>query len=268
MQILFSEYHKNYTTYTFGYAIYAIPDHPNEYADIYHKGFLPYTGDTTLTQPMLYMARSFRIDLARYAESSENRRVNRKAEPFAMAMDIISKESFDLSDENFISFCTNYAEERFSGGSMSRERLQYVLHHSNCTHIAHVKSAERTIGYIVLGLHGAGTELACLQYWFAFFDTTLMEHFPVGKWMMGHAIRYAKEQGMHYAYLGTCYTEKALYKTRDFSGGEFFIGNRWHSDIDVLKTLCKRDTEVPEPDSDLLKYDEYSSAYGIHRTES
>lgn len=259
MTILFSEYRKNYTTYTFGYAVYAIPDHVGEYAEMYSKGFLPYTGDTTRAKPMLYLARSFRINLQRYAESSENRRVNRKAEPFAMTMEIIPKESFDLANEDFMSFCTSYAEERFSGGSMSGDRLRYVLHHSNCTHIAVVRSAERIIGYIVLGLHGAGTELSCLQYWFAFFDTTLMEHFPVGKWMMGNAIRYAKEQGMHYVYLGTCYTEKALYKTRDFAGGEFFVGTTWHADIDVLKSLCKRDTEVLDPESDLMKVEEFKN---------
>lgn len=267
MNIIFSEYRKNYTTYTFGYAVYAMPDSLDEYEDVYAKGFLPYTGDTTLRNPMFYMARSFRINLSRYVESSENRRVNRKAEPFAMTLDIIAKESFDLTDTAFIDFCTNYAEERFSGGSMSRERLLYVLYHPNCTHIAIARSNERIMGYIVLGIHGAGTAKSCMQYWFAFFDTSLMEHFPVGKWMMGSVIRHAKEQSMAFVYLGTCYTEKALYKTRDFSGGECFIGNMWSPDMELLKTLCKRDSADTDIESDLFKDPAFSSAHSMYRSE-
>ena len=41
-------------------------------------------------------------------------------------------------------------------------------------------------------------------------------------------------------YLGTCYSQTALYKTQ-FAGAEFFNGFRWSGDMDELKFIIKRD---------------------------
>ncbi|MCX6379550.1 MAG: hypothetical protein NT023_08750 [Armatimonadetes bacterium] len=57
---------------------------------------------------------------------------------------------------------------------------------------------------------------------------------------------------MQYAYLGTCYQPKALYKVRDHKGCEFFDGTGWNDDKTLLKTLCNADSEPPAS-ADLFK---------------
>jgi len=54
-------------------------------------------------------------------------------------------------------------------------------------------------------------------------------------------IDWAKTQGLKEVYLGTCYGEKAMYKMRDFKGLSYFDGNKWQSDMKVLKAKCKQD---------------------------
>ena len=90
-----------------------------------------------------------------------------------------------------------------------------------------------------------------LHFWFSFYDVNLLSDSPVGKWLMWKMIKWAKENSMDYVYLGTVYLEKALYKVRDFKGLEFFDGNNWNTDMELLKSKCKNDYGFPK--SDLFK---------------
>jgi len=78
MNIFFSENHPDYSTYTFNYAIYCIKEAQNELPKIYEKGFLPYTGNLKIAADIFYLARSLRVNLERFTDTSENRRINRK----------------------------------------------------------------------------------------------------------------------------------------------------------------------------------------------
>ena len=48
------------------------------------------------------------------------------------------------------------------------------------------------------------------------------------------------ERGFRHFYLGTPFSQTALYKTQ-FAGAEFFNGFRWSGDLDELKFIIKRD---------------------------
>lgn len=243
MKIFFSEYQTDYSSYTFSYAIYCIKEKQEELAEIYQRGFLPYTGDIRLEQDTFYLARSLRINLEAFSSSSENRRVNRKAEPLEISMAVHAKENFDLDDPEFRKFCSAYAEERFAGGSMEADRLAYVLDREMLTHIISFRSHDKTYGYVF-----ANMKDDMLHYWFSFYDTDYMRSHSLGKWMMWKVIDWAKEEGLSYVYIGTCYQKKSLYKVRDHKGAAFFDGQKWNTDIDLLKSLCKSDDEPRSKD--------------------
>ena len=246
MKILFSEYQTDYTSYTFSYAVYCRQEAPDEVPEIYDRGFLPYTGDVVLTENYFYLARSLRIDLARFASVSENRRVDRKIESLGIEMTAVDYSDFNTAEDSFVQFCSSYAEERFAGGSMSPERLAYVLSRGLISHIFQFASSEQPYGYVL-----AVVANGMLHYWFSFYDTNYMRSHSLGKWMMWRVIDWAQQQGLSHAYIGTCYREKSLYKVRDHKGAEFFDGKGWSADIAFLKELCRRDEEAKA--IDLLK---------------
>ncbi len=240
MRIVFSEYQADYATYTFGYAVYCVQEHLKETPDIYDRGFLPYTGDITLSQNIFYLARSVRVDLQHFTDSSENRRIDRKAQPLGINMTIAERADVDSENPAFVACCTQYAETRFSGGQMDAQRLSYVLTRSSASHIVTFSTGDSILGYVV-----ACITPEILHYWYAFFDVTYLRSHCLGKWMMWRTIRWAKDKGLQYVYLGTCYGEKSLYKVRDHRGCEFFDGAGWNADLSRLKALCRHDAHAP-----------------------
>lgn len=244
MKIFYSEYQTNYNSYTFSYAVYCVRETADELPAIYASGFLPYTGDLSLAEDHFYLARSLRIDLARFATLSENRRVDRKIQPLGIDMTVIDRPDFDTNDPAFVDFCQAYAEERFAGGSMSAERLAYVLDRNLVTHVFRFTSPDQTYGYVL-----AVVADGMLHYWFSFYNTAYMRSHSLGKWMMWRVIDWAQQRGLAHVYIGTCYREKSLYKVRDHKGAEFFDGRGWNTDTDFLKVLCRSDEEARPQDA-------------------
>ncbi len=235
--ILFrSESFVDYKTYTFNYASYCIKEHQKELPEIYDKGFLPYSNNTDLKQETYYLARSLRVDLENFKESSENRRVCRKIEPLSPSFKVIPINDFNVDDNAFKKYCIHFANQRFSE-PISEERLNYILHAKSISHVFQFTLNDQKVGYVISII-----EQGCLHYWFAFFDLD-QQVYSLGKWMMFSVIKWAQEQGLKHVYLGTCYGEKSLYKVRDFKGLSFFDGNQWISDVKLLKTKCKSDAE-------------------------
>ncbi|WP_259015274.1 GNAT family N-acetyltransferase [Emticicia fluvialis] len=243
MKIFFSENRVDYSNYTFDYAIYCLKETQEELAGIYEKGFLPYTGDLSIEGDIFYLARSLRVELENFDDTSENRRVNRLVEPLRVELEVIRKEDFNLDDPAFTDFCQAYISQRIGDDNMSLERWQYILSRETGTHILRFTSEGKFLGFI-LGAMGDGF----LHYWFAFFDTEYMRTHSLGKWMMWRAIRWAKDNGLKYVYLGTAYKHSALYKIRDHKGLSYFNGYQWSKDVERLKELCKTDLEAKEAD--------------------
>jgi leucyl-tRNA---protein transferase len=245
MRILFSEFNNNYTTYSFGYAVYAVADLP-EMEAVYDKGFLPYSADLSLKSEIFYLCRSLRVNLSRFSDSSENRRVDRKMENFEIRWELKAKKEFPLEDPVFLDLCLRYSALRFVGGGLGEDRLSYILHRENATHVLTFAMGDKVLAHVLLGLHGQS-----LHYWFAFLDPDWDGEAPLGKWVMWRTIVWAKEQGFNWVYLGTCYGQRSLYKVRDHKGLEFFDGEGWSDDLAELKRRCKEDGQ--ERDRDMFK---------------
>ena len=243
MKVFCSENNVDYGSYTFNYAIYAQKESQSELSEIYSKGFLPYTGNTKIEKELFYLARSLRVNLEQFDDTSENRRVNRLIEPLEIKVEVIPKENFDLNDAQFKSFCANYINERIGEDNMSFERWDYILKQEVGTHLFKFSNSEKILGYV----------LACINdelvhYWFAFFDTEYMRTHSLGKWMMWRVIRWSKDNDKKYTYLGTAYKPAALYKIRDHKGLEFWDGTKWNNDNKILKEWCQTDLEPKTSD--------------------
>lgn len=238
MKIFFSENRVDYSTYTFDYAIYCLKESQSELPEIYEKGFLPYTGNLSIERDTFYLARSLRVELDRFEDTSENRRVNRLVEPLNIQLEVIKKEDFDLNSADFVNLCQEYISQRIGDDNMSMERWQYILSRKIGTHIFKFSIEGKIIGFVFAVLEGD-----MLHYWFAFFDTEYMRTHSLGKWLMWRVTRWAKDNNLKHVYLGTAYKSSALYKIRDHKGLAFFDGSKWNQDIERLKNFCKNDLE-------------------------
>ena len=249
MKIFKSESFVDYSTYTFNYATYCIKENQSEIPEIYNKGFLPYSNNLDLKQETYYLARSLRVDIANFKESSENRRVSKKIAEINPVFKVIPIAKFDIFDKEFQDFCLDYGKKRFSEG-LNTERLNYILKAKSISHIFEFEIQNKKVGYVLTII-----ENGSLHYWFSFFDMNY-QNFSLGKFMMFSVINWASENNLNHVYLGTCYGEKSLYKVRDFKGLAFFDGNQWNADMKLLKSKCKADsnfiTDDFKQDTDLF----------------
>ena len=79
-------------------------------------------------------------------------------------------------------------------------------------------------------------------YYYAFYDLNYYEQ-NLGMYMMTSAVAHFAREHFHHLYLGTVYSQNALYKTQ-FSGDEFFNGFHWSNDLRQLKFLLQRDGQA------------------------
>lgn len=250
MKTFRSEFINEYSTYTFSYADYAIMESAEDFKRIYASGYLPYSADLELKYPLFYLARSLRVDTNIFTDSSENRRIDRKAQIYTPKINKTGILKFNTDEERFFDFCYNYAKQRFSQGAISRERLKYIFNIGVATDIFEIKfhGFQFPVAYVL-----AVCNEDLLHFWFSFYDLELSEQFPLGKWVMWRLIKYAKDAGIPYIYLGTTYMTKSLYKVRDFNGLEFFDGSGWNNDIELLKKKIKNDDNSSHISNDEFK---------------
>ncbi len=94
-------------------------------------------------------------------------------------------------------------------------------------------------------------------YYYAFYDLNYYAR-NLGMFMMTSAIGMGCRAGVRHLYLGTCYSETALYKTQ-FAGAEFFNGFKWSNNLEELKFIIASDKK--ERARHLLELDEYRDKF-------
>lgn len=248
MKLLFSEAQPDYEHYVFPYAIWAFPEEHETPADLFEAGFLPSTRELN----RFYLARHIRIRLTDFTPSSENRRVLRKCAHLRMRL--LSQSEFTLTPAR-LDFCRAYANNRFGEGVMSPERLESLFTAPVATHIMVFDDPESGVeaGYVVLYIEP--NRLAF--YYYSFYDLALFER-NLGLYIMTSVVKAFAEEKIGFLYLGTCYSERALYKTQ-FRSCEFFNGVRWSREVRELKHLVARQKKTPE--GHLLEDEPYLAAF-------
>ena len=232
MKLLFSESEADYSRYLYPYAIWAVPEAGEAPADLFNAGFLP----SARGLHQFYLCRNVRVDLAKFKPSSENRRILRKGD--GIAMKLVPRAEFDLTPARR-DFYTNYADARYGKDVMPPERLELVFSPPVATHLLVFTDAQSGAELGVVVMYLETPRLAFYRY--SFYD---LNHFnrSLGLFMMTSAAAFFAESKFAHLYLGTCYSERALYKTQ-FAGVEFFNGFRWSDNLVELKFLLRREKE-------------------------
>jgi arginyl-tRNA--protein-N-Asp/Glu arginylyltransferase len=248
MKLLFSEQNSDYEHYQFPYAIWAVPEESEAPSDIFNAGFLP----SSRNLDRFYLCRQVRVDLAKFKPSSENRRIVRKGK--GIALELVPREKYGYTPERREFFKT-YADIKFGKDVMTFERLDALFAAPIISHLLVFTDTGtgKEVGAATLYLEGK----SLVFYYYAFYDLNYYAR-NLGMFMMTSAVELFAERGVKHLYLGTCYSQTALYKTQ-FAGAEFFNGFHWSDDLDELKFIVRRDKK--ELTQHLLETDEYRGKF-------
>jgi arginyl-tRNA--protein-N-Asp/Glu arginylyltransferase len=248
VKLLFSEQNSDYEHYQFPYAIWAVPEDGETPADIFNAGFLP----SSRNLDRFYLCRQVRVNLEKFKPSSENRRILRKGK--GINVELVSREKYSYTPERRQFFKT-YADIKFGKDVMTFERLDALFGSPIISHLLVFADAATggEIGAATLYLEGRTLAF----YYYAFYDLNYYAR-NLGMFMMTSAAALFAGRGFKNLYLGTCYSQTALYKTQ-FAGAEFFNGFRWSDDLDELKFIIRRDKK--ELHQHLLETDEYRDEF-------
>lgn len=232
MKIFASEFGHSYETYSFAYSLYCERESGDVLGDIYEKGFLPYSGSKGL-KDIFYMARGTRCDVRNWKPTSENRRVLKM---FDGAFDKTIRTVKDIRhDELFFELCLSYFNLAH-GSVMPRERLELILDMNLVSSVIEYSKDGIAQAYLLLV-----EDETISHYWFSFYKHDYAKT-SLGMWLALDHIRELANGSKHYFYFGTCYAEKALYKT-NVEPLQFWNGKEWIMDTPLLKSLCRSDTE-------------------------
>jgi arginyl-tRNA--protein-N-Asp/Glu arginylyltransferase len=246
MKLLFSESKPDYDHYIFPYAIWAFPEPGETPADLFNYGFLPSSRELD----RFYLCRQVRVRLKKFHPSSENRRIARKGD--GLAVQLLSRAEFDYTPARREFFKT-YADIKFGKDTMPYERLDSLFQGILTSHMLIVTNVSSGAEVGVATMYLEPPILA--YYYFAFYDLNYYSR-NLGMFMMTSAVKLFAERGFDFLYLGSCYSQNALYKTQ-FGGAEFFNGVRWSADLDELKYLIRRERH----DQHLLESEEYRQTF-------
>lgn len=221
MKYFYKEHKSDYSQYLFPYQVYLLKEKTDSLDDIYNLGFLPSRSKPDL----FYLSRSIRIDLTKFELSSENRRIQRKTD--YLTLDILSYKDFKY-DYKIGKLAKDFYDARSGKGTFSVNRIKWLFTSGACSDVIVFKDGNVETGYCV-----ANKTSSLLHYAYPFYDLDYLKK-NMGMGMMLSSILWANENNLKYVYLGTCYTKSSLYKTQ-FKGVEFFDGEGWNGDKDVLK---------------------------------
>jgi arginyl-tRNA--protein-N-Asp/Glu arginylyltransferase len=230
MILLFSETRSDHAHYLYPYVIWAVPEPGETPADLFRRGFLP-------ASPQLdrfYLCRNLRVALPGFKPSSENRRILRKGE--GIAVELLPRHQFDYSDARRQAWMA-YAGQRFGEEVMPADRLDALMRAPVISHVLRFtdREAGREVGTALLFLE----EPHLAYYYYAFYDLAYLQR-NLGMFMMTTAVDFFASRGFAHLHLGTCYSDRALYKTQ-FNGIQFFNGFRWSENLEELKFLIRRE---------------------------
>jgi len=248
MKLVFSEHVSDYGHYIYPYAIWGFPDEGETPSQMFDAGFLP----SSRTLDRFYLCRHIRVDLPKFAPSSENRRVLRKGE--GITFELVPRAQYNFTPERR-AFFKNYADAKFGNDTMSFERLDSLLASPIVSHLLvfNDSATGAEVGTVTLYLEGD----ALAFYYYGFYDLNYFQR-NLGLFLMTTAVAEFAQRGTRHIYLGSCYSENALYKTQ-FAGAEFFNGFRSSHNLKELKYLLQRDK--PGAQQHLVETEEFRQLF-------
>ncbi|HEY3479007.1 MAG TPA: hypothetical protein VGL02_08915 [Streptomyces sp.] len=247
MRLLFSECAPDYAAYLAPYQVWGVLDSEETPAVAFGQGFLPGAYDLS----HFYLARSGRIRLDLYTPPARVRYAARRCADLSPALTPATEFAFDTS---WRALAAGYLSGRWSGSAFDLDRFTRLLRSPLTTHVLTLVS---TADAVPAGLAALYLEGDVGYYAAAVYDLSRRRS-GIGGHLTATALSEFQRAGCGLAYLGTCYSTGALYKTR-FPGLEFFNGHRWSSDRDELRFLIDHQSQLVG--THLLEFGPYRETY-------
>jgi arginyl-tRNA--protein-N-Asp/Glu arginylyltransferase len=200
---------------------------PKNIDAMYDRGFV-------FTRPkngLMQQTRSVRIDLSKFALSSENKRILRKTENLRLKIEDLPYNNYSWEIGKM---GRDFYDEKFGQGTFSANKIKELLtgDRSDFNRLFVYSLADKIIGYCI-----AAEIDTILHYSFPFYIPNSTFNTPnIGMGMMLRAIEYAREQNRKFIYLGSAQRPTDTYKLQ-FKGLEWFDGEGWSDDLNVLKNV-------------------------------
>lgn len=195
---------------------------------LYNRGYL----FGRIDKGNIYQTRSLRIDLAKFTLSSENRRVLKKTENLKLTKLSIPYANYHWKigklGKDF--YATKFGEKTFSANKIKELLTNSDKSNFNKLFIYSLKDSD--VGYCIV----RETD-KIIHYCYPFYQLHSATA-NLGLGMMLHAILFAQTENKKYIYLGSFQRPTDTYKLQ-FSGLEWFNGERWQTDLSELKKLLK-----------------------------
>lgn len=195
---------------------------------LYNQGYI----FTRVEKGMMNQTRSLRINLSNFELSSENRRVLKKTAAIQL-----TTHPLHYSDYNWAigKLGKDFYEKKFGEKTFSANKIKELLTNtekSNFNLLLTYVLDDEVIGYTI-----CRTTNKLLHYSYPFYN---LEKSPkdMGLGMMIRAIIWAKKQEKKYIYLGSASRPTDIYKLQ-FSGVEWFDGDKWTNNLEHLKKILK-----------------------------
>jgi hypothetical protein len=232
MKIVFAECCPRYESYLAPYQVWGYPDEHETPATALEFGMLP--GNREMTR--FYLARSVRVDLNGYADTAGIRRVKNRC--VDLRYRFVPRPQVEV-DGRLVDMCLRYMNESRAWssrrrGSFAPASLWARLDPPMTTHLL-VVTDNRTSEPV--GLAALYVEHPIMYYAMAWYDESYRSVY-IGKYLKATAMNEAARAGSSHMYLGSCYSEGALYKT-EFAGVQFFDGIGWSGDRRKLRLMIR-----------------------------
>lgn len=180
--------------------------------------------------------RSVRVDLSKFELSSENRRVLKKTDGITLETIPLPYSDYHWSVGKM---AKDFYTTKFGDGTFSANKIKELLTDPDSSNFNvlfkythHTEAAGFAICY---------TNKDILHYSYPFYELTNIAQFTnIGIGMMTKAIVWAKDNGKKYVYLGSAQRPTDTYKFQ-FSGAEWFDGEKWSKEIEELKKILYKD---------------------------
>lgn len=248
MILQFSECRPDYARYLSPYQVWAVLEPHESPAVALDHGFLPGSYDLS----HFYLARSVRIDLGAYTVTGRIRYTARRCAGFAAR--IVPRRGWAYG-AGWQRLAQTYLSRRLAGAGFSPQRLRALLDSPLTTDLLLVtdQATGEPAGLVTLYL-----EPPAAYYGVAVYDPEQLR-LGLGGHLMATALGMLQQTGFTRAYLGSCYSQGALYKSR-FPGMEFFNGTRWSADRGELRFLVERQEQLRGTHQ--LEFAPYRQRYG------
>jgi len=208
---------------------------PKNIAGAYHGGYV----FTRIGKGMMQQTRSLRINLSKFEMTSENRRILKKVDGLGLQTANLPYASYDFSIGKL---AKDFYEEKFGIGVMSAQKVKEMLTDAEKSNFNVLLTYKTDLAGTPLETNALGFAICysskeILHYSYPFYDLAKAPK-DMGLAMMILAIKYAKESGLKYIYLGSLQRPTDTYKLQ-FEGLEWFDGKTWKTDTEEVKKILK-----------------------------